>query len=505
MNAGRPTREGLAWPTAFAILAIQFFIAAACVFIPAVGTEDDELLFIPPVYHPERALSTVRIGAHQFPVMLMTYVGADKTILYRHILDRLPPNVWTLRLPAALIGALTLWVLFLSIRRISEPWIATALVWIIATDSVFLLTTTFDWGPVAIQHLLVIIAFWLLARPEPRLFAGGLALGLAFWDKGIAIWTIGAFVLACLLLYWPEVRSRLNRRNLALALLGLALGAAPILRFNIRNHWATFSENTVFSLDQFSQKLLIMWRSLDGSIMFDFLVRGGAPRWASLSPWLIIAGALAMFLPGAGRFRRPGLFALISGALIWGSMLFVRSGGVSAHHAVLVWPWPHVFAILIVAAALGEGPRGKFLFALISIAVVASNIALISSYAVHAWQAGPTDTWSDAYWTLPQTYPGATRVITLDWGIQNVATYRTAGTISIEDRTFSGVTDADLADVTHTEFLRHTREKEIFHGVNEKFEAAVAARGFQIVTDQVFRDSRGNAVLEALHCSSQQR
>jgi hypothetical protein len=500
MNRPGPSK-GIPFPTALCILAIQFFVAAACVLIPVIGTEDDELLFVPAVYWPGQALSSLALFGHRVPTMLMSYVGADKTLLYGPILRHLPPTMWTLRLPAVLIGALTLWILFIATRRLANDEIAVALVWIVGTDTMFLMSTTFDWGPVAIQHLCVAAAFALLSHPRPKVFLGGMALGLAFWDKGTAIWTIGAFVVSGAIFLRVQIRERLSKQNFVKAAAGAALGALPILIFNFQHKLATFTENTGFSMEGLSQKLLVMWLTLNGTGMFGFMVRGASPNWESLAPWAILLAVPLVFLPKVRAIRPLALFSLLTGLIIWGGMLFVKAGGTSIHHTILVWPWPHLFAVCVLGYALGESLVGRTAFRIVVVAVVVSNLGLLGVYVSDAYDGGPSSTWSDATLNLPVQYPKAKHVLVLDWGINNMATFRSGGQSPVEDRTFSGLQPGDVAEIAETEFVDHVNAQEVIVGNNAKFDAAIAKLGLVRVVDSILKDSHGNPFLVTFHCS----
>lgn len=495
------TQPGVPVPTLLCILAIQLFIVVACIFIPAIGTEDDELLFVPPAYWPGIAVGSVGFFGRRIPTMLMTYVGADKTLLYSALLHHLPPSVWLLRLPPVFIGALTLWVLFLTVRRLTDEWIALALVCLLATDVTFLFTTTFDWGPVAIQHLFVAVAFWLFARPKPMIFLGAAALGLAFWDKGTAIWTIGAFAVSGAVFLRREILARVNRVNLLKAAAGAALGALPILRFNLRSHWATFTENAGFTTEAFGQKLQIMWLTLKGTGMFGFMVRGDSPSWHSLLPWFLLLAVPAAFLPKVRPVRPLALFSLATGFIIWAGMLFVHAGGTSVHHTILVWPWPVLFAVCALGYGFGKSLAGRAVFAALVVAVVVSNLALIGLYADDAWEAGPTPRWSDANLMLPKDYPNRKHILVLDWGIYNVAVYRSRGQAPIDDRTFTGLKPDDVQEIAGTEFLDHVDSAEVIAGNNARFDAAIQKLGLEKIIDSTIPDSRGNPFLLVFHCA----
>jgi uncharacterized membrane protein len=61
-----------------------------------------------------------------------------------------------------LAGAATIWLFYRLLRRISGNRAAVFGCALLAADSTFLLTNTFDWGPVALQHLLLVGAILLL-------------------------------------------------------------------------------------------------------------------------------------------------------------------------------------------------------------------------------------------------------------------------------------------------------------------------------------------------------
>lgn len=493
--------RGVPISTLLCIFAMQLFVVAACIFIPAIGTEDDELLFVPPAYWPGIAIRSVSILGHRIPTMLMTYVGADKTLLYSPLLHHLPPSLWLLRLPPVFIGALTLWVFFVAVRRLTNEWIALAFIWILATDAIFLLTTTFDWGPVAIQHLFIAIAFALFARPKPWIFLGSAALGIAFWDKGTAIWTIGAFAVSAAVFFRREILARISRDNVIKAAAGAILGALPILLYNLKSHWATFTENAGFTTEALGQKLLIMWLTLKGTGLFGFLVRGDAPSWHSLGPWLLLLAVPLTLLPRVKPVRPLALFSLLTGLIIWAGMLFVHAGGTSIHHTILVWPWPYLFAVCVAGYAAGESAAGRAVFGVLVAAVVVSNLALIGLYADDAWEAGPSPRWSDANLMLPGEYPNRKHILVLDWGIYNIAVYRSRGQVPIDDRTFSGLQPGDISEIADTEFLDHVNSQEIIAGSNARFDAAIQKLGLGRVIDATISDSRGNPFLILFHCA----
>src|ERR1700675_4199187 len=102
---------------------------------------------------------------------------------------------WVFRLPTVLLGALTVYIFFYLTDRSVNPQTAIVAALLLASDPTFLLTNTFDWGPVALEHILLVTGCFLLLkyaqeRGERFLFAGFFFLGLGLWNKAIFVWAL---------------------------------------------------------------------------------------------------------------------------------------------------------------------------------------------------------------------------------------------------------------------------------------------------------------------------
>src|SRR5262249_18933979 len=148
------------------------------------------------------------------------------------------------------------------LRRISGPLAAIAGALLLATDTIFLLTDTFDWGPVALQHLLLAGSMLLLYRyyETGRLSLlgwGFFLLGLAMWDKAVFIWSLTGLGAAALVVFPRTLVKMARPKPLAVALLAFLLGALPLVKFNWRTRGETFRSNAAWSADKMHDKLLI--------------------------------------------------------------------------------------------------------------------------------------------------------------------------------------------------------------------------------------------------------
>ena len=232
------------------------FLCAACIFfflaghaiLPHVGIEDDETLFVDAILHPRAELYSLRVGHSHIPLMLMTYLGALKSLIYGSIFRYFGTGIRALREPMLLAGVASLYLFFRLLRRIAGARAAYIGCGLLAVDSMYLLTICFDWGPVALQHLLLIggvllvIGFFQEGRGR-YLAAGGLLLGLALWDKALAIWLLSGLGIAAIATFPRQIFAAFTRRNLSLFAAGFLLGALPLVIYNAGHHWVTFRGN----------------------------------------------------------------------------------------------------------------------------------------------------------------------------------------------------------------------------------------------------------------------
>ena len=195
-----------------------------------------------------RSATYLRLFHHPWPVLLMSYLGTLKTLIYNPILHIFGNSVWALREPVLLAGAFTIVLFFLLLRRASGERAALIGCGLLATDSLYLITNCYDWGPVALQHLLLLsgtlLALRFCERKKLLPLAGACFLwGLALWDKALFVWILSSGGIAAVLLFPRYLVGLMTRRRVGIALLAFILGAFPLLRWNLKEHWATFRGN----------------------------------------------------------------------------------------------------------------------------------------------------------------------------------------------------------------------------------------------------------------------
>jgi len=331
------------------LLFALLFVFLGILLIPYAGLQADELIFAGPLHGAANEIFATHLLHHVIPLMMMSYLGALKTFVYWPFFWISSASVYAVRFPMVLAGALTIVIFYKWAGIFAGPRGALLAAVLLATDPMFLLTDTFDWGPVALQHLLMVSGCFLIARG--RLSWGAFLFGLALWNKAIFSWTLMGLGLAALLVFPAAVRAVLaDWRRWTPALLAFALGALPLLYFNEKHANSTWGNNAHLSFESFPLKYQELKVAVDGSGLFGFLVapdseenrrepqspQGRAAAWVSnhlghheknLMPYAILIAALIVLLWWHAPGRDAAVFAAVCGIGIFLAMAATCNAG----------------------------------------------------------------------------------------------------------------------------------------------------------------------------------
>ena len=547
--AQNPSMLGPAWCAILGICAAFFLLGS--LFVPYAGLQNDEALFSIPIYQNYFEFR-LRAFHHQIPLMLMTYIGTLKTALYWVILRLFPADVYSVRLPMVFLGALTVFFFFrladsLGGRRMA--WIAALL---LASDPIFLLTDTFDWGPVAIEHFLLVTGTFALvhyhqggAKRQWLLAAGFFCLGLAVWNKAIFLWTLTGLVVAAIAVCHKEILGLLNRsdsfsrRRATIAAVAFMVGASPFIIYNIRSHSATFRASAHMEIPDWSTKFLQVRLALDGTSLFGYLVSNPPP--AGQAPSTQKPAGAALPAAPSGRFAlavhdifgehtasatgyamwiclllasplwwksRIARFSLVLCTVTWLIMATTKGAGGSAHHVVFLWPFPQLF-IATVLTALPSWNGARMLTAFL----VFMNLLVINQYLLQIERDGPGDLFTDAITGLSSALAShsSETVYVTDWGIQNAVALLSKNPLKLEnsegDFNHDDIEEperkhiAQMAGDPHAIFVRHAPGMEVYPGARDRVSRAAEDAGLHAQVIQTIADAHGRPVFEILRWS----
>src|SRR5579883_157993 len=527
------------------LAACCFFILAGSAVIPYAGIQNDESLFLAPLYLKNPKEMSFNVFHHTIPLMVMTYIGTLKTLIYAPIVALFGASVWTLRLPTVIIGTLTVFFFFRLALRITSAQGAAIAGLLLATDPIFLLTNTIDWGPVALGHFLLVtgclclVRFaqdWPVRTDSMRYLAlGFFLLGLGLWNKALFFWVLGGLGAGSVL-FLPELKRLFTWKNARIAAAAFVLGSFPFLLYNVRHPNATLSASAHFDpVSLAMRKFASLTGTLDGSGLLGYFT---TESWDVANPktpatlhgrfaWWVeqkfgthrhdgmnYAFAASLLLLPYWRRVRAAWFSLIFMAVTWALMAMTTNAGGAVHHAVLLWPFPHLFVALALASI-----RWKRVGAAVCGVLVVLDLLVIAKYIADYERNGPGPVYTDAFFRLSdalQDPPGHKedhRLWVMDWGILNGILFTHQGRIAVRvgEPPFMtdnpGPADRKMIDYVMKDrdalFVGHVADREIMKGAARRLEAEAAAVGLRKEVLQTISDTNGRPVFEIYRLVSQ--
>lgn len=514
------------------LAASVLFVLLGAIMIPYAGIQADEALFSVPLFpHISKDLQ-LPWWPHSMSLMVISYIGSLKTLLYWPIFRILGSGSWTLRFPVVLLGAITVFIFFRLAQASGGTRAAAIGAFLLATDPVFLLTNTFDWGPVAIEHVLLVTGCWLVYRfathggprtPLWNLAAGFLCWGLALWNKAVFVWALGGLIAGGVLVFWPEIRRCLKPRPLLAATAGFFCGVLPLVIFNLSHSNATVTENAQLDPHSVTGKWIQVESAANGYSLFTYMV--GEEWWPNPKSPRSVRGRAAVWIrEHLGEHRHTGMyyvfgllllaapwwwkhraarFSLVFMAVSWLLMALTRGAGTAAHHVVLLWPFP----ILFVAVALASLPWRPLAW-IAGVGMILMNLLVVNQYAAQFERNGASTVYTDAVYPLSDSLDAyADRTLYLiDWGLFENLNLLHQGRLNLQVSYAPLATDSaspeelgrirQMLQDPEALVLDHVREQELFPNVGARLERAARSLGYRKEVVRTIPDSNGRPMFE---------
>ncbi len=449
-----------------AAVALGLYLLFALIYLDLPGLEYDENIFV------DAALGNVNgtfvewhlpLGPFDIPIMIMRYIGAVKSYLYAPIFAVFGTSVHTVRVPAVLLGLLTLGLTYLTVKAMLGRWVALLCFILLATDPSFIFSNKLDWGPVALAMALRMASLYLLWRwlNNGRLRILGLAcflLGVGLFNKIVFAWFIGALALAFPLCFRARIRKRLTAGAVLLALACFLAGCAPLIAYNIRFPLLTFKGQKMIT-SSWSEGLIYRYNlfrnTLGGSEILYFIneqtpeelaetyrrpaedgmdsVFTAILRWFPLQRSLtahalvLALGLIVVLLLRRNLVERECVLFFLSLLLIIVAFICLTAQATGLHHVIEVYPFVHILISYATCEAMRRArslraPTARNLaggglgavIGLVAITPLVVDVGYIKAFKVR----GGAGRWSDAIYRLAdysKRNPGRHMLI-MDWG-----------------------------------------------------------------------------------------
>ncbi|MFL6463668.1 MAG: ArnT family glycosyltransferase [Bryobacteraceae bacterium] len=511
------------------LLLALLFLCSSVAFLPLLGFEYDEVIFIQPLFHPAQSFASIKLFHHAIPVMQTSYAGALKTWIYAPIFRFYAPSPFSVRFPVVILASITIFLLGVITRHLASSRAAIFACAVLISDLNFFMVSVFDWGPVVIQNLLLAIGLYLILVQRKKPLAIPLAafiFGLAMWDKALFLWTFSGLVLSGVIVGFRVIKREMSLKKSVFALAAFGIGASPLLLYNLKHHGETLQENTKLSFSEVGPKLTWLRIAVNDQALENFFVDRTLVKSAATNPDSLNAlSALTSRFHNAysGRFpaflflclaglalarsskRRLILWLELAIVLAWLQAAMTKNAGTSVHHLALFYPI--LFIVMGICAdeittRLQE--FGRAFLGLFALLLCLTGFGIIGAQYVDFHRYSPSIAWTDADKMLARylTANKGHQILAADWGIASQADVLTLGTLPIYDISF-GLQDHSLTQKQLQNWARikpfivlHTAEHTVFPNQNSKLESMVKAVGLTLIPVATIQDQAGHIIFE---------
>ncbi|MBL8211691.1 MAG: glycosyltransferase family 39 protein [Bryobacterales bacterium] len=510
------------------VLVALLTFALGLPFAGMTGMHMDASLELACLYPCSRPAWATQILGKTVPWMVMTYLGSIKAWLFAPLLAVFPATVWTLRLPLLATAAVSAGLFAVLLRRLFGTRVAISGGLLLAVDASYVLAGSIDFGPVVGLHVLWLAGVLLLLRFEERGRLGILALaffcfGLALWHKALFLWMLGGLGVAGLASFPRRILRQVTAKRVGVAAAAMLVGCLPLVVYNIRFPLRTFRIGDVAGESSpISHKLVILRRTLDGSVLQGFLNEEAwvethqAPRTAAAKtsvalantfgaihsntvPWFALATLLLTpWLLTTGS-RQAVLFCWTYLAVVWAQMALVGKTGGSIHHVLLLWPVPQMLLVLAGREVARQWRLGIWVAVAALALMVTGNLLLLNQYFADLATKGTGPVFTDAVEPLrAQLEAGdAEQILAVDWGYQATLCLQSKGRLPVEAVDFS-----DQEQLRRwirqpaTVFVAHSPQMELVPGIHDRLRAAARDLGWERQVTSSIRDGNGRPRFE---------
>lgn len=521
------------WSLALGLAAPVFFLFLGRLWIDRPGPQHDEALFVHgiPESHPGAVAWEAEILGRGMPVMVMSYVGALKSWLYGALLAVFPATVATMRAPMIAVAALSVLFAFLFTNRILGWPAALLAVWLTASDPSYLFTSRFDWGPVAIQHLCLMLGCylgirWVDSRNPVTLAGAAFVFGLGLFDKVSFHWLIAALALSLIVLFPRRVFSEFRTRSVPVAVIFFLIGCSPYLLYRMQPDAEKPAVEIETSPQEYRVKYWTLWKAFNGTALNGWLTPLEAPvpaepdsvlaaaAYTFMEPWrrptwtipALFGSILLLPLALRTRHRKGLLFCLLVPLLALAQMVPVRAAG-AVHHSVLVFPFPQMFLAGTLVALTEITRRERLRRALIATSagmglfLVATNTASVMHQYAQVLHFGGAPYWSEAIYNLlnylEKERPAKTFLV--EWGMETQLEFLSGAQLQLvglpEPGPGTARTIEEGLQMQGSLFVTYASDKFTDYPESHAFLAETAGRaGYRLNIKQTIPDYHGRTI-----------
>ena len=488
------------------------------------------------------------IAGQAFPLMVQDYIGALNVYLAIPFLAVGGVNVTALRLLPVVTAAMTLVLTYRLADRLAGRIAAGITALLLAVNPSFVFWSRQGIFVTNITALLAVTAAMLalrVARRQRRVdwVTLGLVCGLGLWAKLLFIWIIGAGLALALIRFAGQsqtaraasitnvVSSSSEKDPVsfcpiigpALGTVGLLIGMAPLLIFNLQTGGTLssifsnlghsyYGVNNADFLHNLGRRVAQLWALLNSEHLWYL----GEAFQNPLAPWLAVTLLISALMAWVTRRpRRPDQIAPLAAGVLFVALYTVQSSFTVSDLFITHYATGLPFIFLVAGLAAGVlaqtlGRRGTALALALALTWAGSDLVTDVRYHQILRFTGGHGTHSDAIYALAGHLIKRPEqpVVALDWGIAAPVYFLTAGKVSpVElfgyerrDAPDPGFADRLLPylERPETAYLFRSGDDTIFQGRRQALKELALRNGRRFVREITIRERTRRAAFTVM-------
>ena len=425
-------------------LIVLLYLLLSVPLIPLLGLYYDEVMFAN-ISLGDIDGSFVYSRLLGVPFMAMPYVGSLKGFLYYPLFHLFEPDVYLVRLPMVIIGALSLLIMFHIVKEISGAEVALLACFLCAADFSYISATTFNFGSVTVALFLRLASMysftkWIKSRDNTHL-AVALFLCLAgVWDKLVFIWYVNGLILSSLLVYHQEIKRTLREKPpkrwltypIILLVVAAFLAAIYILCFRppvLTNIAGNFLD---LNYEQLHYKYVLLASTINGSAFHNWALTKNIVGSSLFAYYFLSILLLYVLLSYASKTPPSKEITLTAFILVFIILqIFITPNATGMHHVMSIYPLQFIVLshMLFSCAKMVRAKIRQNTISLLMIILIVSPLALhvleqiniLSDFRKNASEGDVNPQWSPKISALAdyvKSRPNQ-QFFEVDWGTHN--------------------------------------------------------------------------------------
>lgn len=500
------------WSDLLSILLVGFYVLISLNNIQFPGVHYDEIFYGNAALGVIDPSTFIESHFHGIPILIIPYIGALKSYIFFPIFKIFGVSPLTIRFPVIFIVAISLLLLYRTLKVQFNSKIALTSILLISIDPSFIAHSRTDFGPVVLSFFFRVLAMYLFTRytkskQNRYLLFLLFTFVLGFFNKMDFIWFIVAFSTSCLLFFSANIKSLLvsKRIQIYIGTLGILCISVVFYLFKKFNFFTAIQLPTLKHINKVISEYINL---INGTSFYTYMIgeiKSVNGQIYLVAIVLLIIFSLTFSWKTLSKKYSKQIFFYTSILLLILIQIIFTSRAEASWHVFMTYP----FTSIIIAFAFNEAWTIhkdiliKSALILVLILVGGYNISLLNQYISGSRGTLNNITWSPAiYKLIDYTKSKDAYFVSVDWGIHNqllvfnpIKNKYTDRWLQLINKDFAEESIISLIKEKSDKpiyFILHSQDKAVFPQAQTKFISISKKNKLALTQDSEIKDKKSS-------------